>query len=801
MIENSFSRNKVTRKPFRLRNTEAQFIRKRRNLPWYITIIQKITIPEIEDDRLTDISYRTIVKEFDKKKMNEDLTALESNVRLKMHHHSITKNLEVCETRPYKEKHDFDEHIEVEIVNIASRIPKVQYNIDKLFIYVCRDCNQINKHGFYMLKKRYKSWTNFFLLHFHTGISITRQKTSKNGSMALHLFSLIAKLQRILLSAEIISHDRSVSSLQDSIWFRHLYNIKSDYKKMYTKIFNSPTCLPLPGSSTGLGFSIVDLIHLPKSLHLHETIPIGELTLSELIKNILHLLQTPMIGFFLMTDIHKRTHILYYVNLLMLRLGDFVTRKFFTNEYLDVEKYYMIDTASGLFCANSRLFNVAFYLWTYMSLAYMFRFKSKECGSFRDFHALPRTVRLKWNVMKNIRSGYKFCKNILMNNICKRKETMYLFFDRFEDSMISILAIPGIVHYEQSCTEKKMGPWIRYSIGKETRMELLEKYQPEVYTFISKYMLYFSKTILNQTDMKIPFMRYVDRYIKGIYYKNSFFEETFLGVNDDESEVMFTPEQKKSLKTNKMFQMQYMYIPHMIQNVLCLEAMSFWFLELTSKYDFIETYVVFYHQIYMHSIDTLKTRINNKSKKYPLIVQTNPSRFDVVFEEKTYYCNYDIRNAIVLWFTIITSRIRGVLCYEFDTFYIGDSIPKEFLFQDEGEEDEGEDDRDLIDESVSSFYFMAPIISMPETQVHKFNPINVGGTDYTAMKFQPNGVDISRNKVIIEKGDKEYDHECLESVLATDKYERKMERMNEIDRYGRRNSKIIENPWDSSKKY
>jgi len=710
-----------------------------------------------KDTELDEIIANEMDDGADDEEKKEDLT---DEQIMKSKKFSIEGILIDSETRAFRVLGDFDVEIEEISCGVASKMHSVNLNLDILYENVVDREAAISAAAFQQLFRKYRSWCQFFLLNFHTGLGIAVKDQPINESLGCHFFLGLLKLQRILTTTRIRGTTMEQQILHHSkVWYFSPFT-SDDLNSIERQTILDLTDIGRVDNRT----RISDLKRLPSFLGMNKTEPVLQFSLKQLMSAIRLLLQSQKLDMTLMTMKRTRVHVLYYIQMLLLRLGDFVTYQFHTaEERKRLDKPEFVTPCRSQ--TNLKYVETAMYLWHYLTFIYYYPYRWNNVIEYIPGKlSLPKRFQSRWNPVSNIRCIYKFFGEFLRKRIANRKETCDFFFDQLQKEITIILLPPGQYYYNEVAGQTVPDMWSRHLINDDTRNELLETYLPETFEFTSKYKKLFMDTIDKYPNPERAFDLFVDRFMKGTFYQSESFENNFLNEEQfhlDDTEFFFLPNVRYNLKKKKgrKFQVQYMYAPHMIQCILYIKALQLWFIDLTKRDDFFSNYVVFLHKLFMYPTITIGADMLRKSYYHPIIVQVTLMRFCVMYQQKIYYCNHDIRHTIAVWFLILCCKHQGKLVLDGESFDIVPYIPKDLLYMSgllstddyqgevEGESDSDEEEEEDTQEisrfsnvDLSSFLQSTKI---EDEKIMKFNPISMTGKIHPGLRYVEEGMKVN----------------------------------------------------------
>lgn len=613
------------------------------------------------------------------------------------------------------------------------------------------------------LIKKYNQWISFFMNHCHGGYDLG--DPMENGNVPMnHVFIVLMRMHSVLIKC---SHT--------PFWFQNgpCGDILEDN---YDVIDNLPP--PQTTSASSLRF-------LPKGTALYRNTPIMQMSLSQLLSCVQILIQNQHNDFLCATNIHSRTHILYYANLIIGRMADFLF-KYGDNDTFDISAFSEPATQKGNIQQSSSLFISVAMGHVYLILYLMRDWCVDESivlerVSYTEVYDDLEDTTSHVDVLHRIRDGSEvissiayFFEGFLSGLFTSQPDLFYNFCRDICSDITSLCLIPGTYDYDQ-LVQYTPDYWQRYVLSAESRMDLLTKYYPETADVVRLYEFRLSESLKPKrsgttpsvsdqlADLHSTFDTYMAHFMHSSLASKKGFEYCILS---DDCELV-SLERKDELLRNKHLQTQFMYAPLIIQAVLYIRAISRWAAAKLGVRYFSLYYVVFFHELYFDPIKT-KTNLIRVSQYAPIIVQFTPTRFDVVFHGKSYYCKHDIRLTIAMWLSIILLRCNGNLVVQDDNGreiddHGGVIVPMEraimdILFYNPPDDDEMEDEGegevirnedniflcDNMDLEDNDFIYQNKFLSSSSTRSRKKNHIQL------PTKFNP--VQVSSG-IIDTKGD------------------------------------------------
>jgi hypothetical protein len=383
-----------------------------------------------------------------------------------------------------------------------------------------------------------------------------------------------------------------------------------------------------------------------------------------------------------------------------------------------------------------------------------------------------------------------FFTNWLKDLIGYHNEVLAPFFEILRKESVFSALIPGCTEYDKLVNVSN-DFWSRAVNDTNKKLEVLQGFMADTYMFLTKYFSGFDKAIENinnrvygndddneeeeegeeeeEEDGKVIsselmrrysgmiFKEYVTPFMNNMFYVRPGFEKWI----KESSSTMIPNDVKKELLRTKKNQCQFMYPAHVVHTNLYIRSLIFWYTDITDRNDFVKSFMILCAELYYGS-STLDKKIQN-SNTYPIICQTHPMRYDVLFKMKKYYCNNDIRCAIVVWLLILFVHCNGMLRVELDEFDIRKNI-EEIL-------------RIKVDKHVSKTRERAKFDVKNTYDLLVGQKENIITTDEFELKFNP----IDLKSVSTDKRNRKvYDRYNDEGVNVLKFEDRKTEEQNEV---------------------
>lgn len=575
----------------------------------------------------------------------------EQAIKTRMNHfdNSIKKKISLVEKKN-ELTNDFDRPRMIAINIMFENLPTVLNTISILYDQVCIHKRPIKMEHFRILTKKYNTWLTFFLMNFNSCVYLSYKDKYHVTTLSFHFYLLLAKLQKILMVASPLENPIE----RHKVWFFTKFD-QQNYTEKEKIILNR-----LPSFSNELTPSHLEYLPLYLQLPKIRNIPFLKMKLSQTLQLLTFLFHNQSIDYEMFNSNKKRIHILYYIELLLIRLSEFVIETQDEKYIIGMKGYSSL--LSGVYQTNLRCWNTVIHLFHYFKFTFapnkrwndgIKYFKSKRCLS------LDNNIRLQhqiWNPQKNASIIYKMMSTFLKNVICSQKVTLSNFFGKTLDDVITSVILPGLFDYKIVSISHTMDIWSSCILTRDTRMELVNAYMPDTYTFINQYSIKFNDSLIKATNSKDNleqiYIKNLEPFMKGNFYKREDFQSIFLG-NDSYSIInIINDSQKMNLLKHKGFQRTFMYAPHVIQNMLYLNLLQKWYEMNFKKKDFNEQYVVMVHELYMNQVSVIVKALK-RSYQCPIFVNVNPTRFDILYNGNFYYSHHDIKEAIAIWFIII----------------------------------------------------------------------------------------------------------------------------------------------------
>jgi hypothetical protein len=666
---------------------------------------------EYEDFRMEDFPIMDTVKKCENRSKMSVYNMNDNFIKNKMGT-CITKEL----TRPLREYH---QKIVVE---------------NKIF-----DTGQYN-----ILLKVYRKWLGIFMNNYNKNLNLLNEYENSNtqDSDSKHLIIELCKMQRILLTCSKKLELRYGSHPNCYFWY-----IPGFGKKRISN--NEMNILKeLPDMDKTCPF---DLKHLPISVVLHGNKRIMAYSVKEIMKSIRFIFHNMQIDFDIMVNYKSRVHILYFFELIIARLGGFICM---SGREQMFDSINLRDWIGG----NSYIANERFRRMVPLVI-YILRFLTSSDSFIPGEYVsaklcLPQNHKIKWNVNRGVTKVSNFFTDLLRDLIGYHNEVLAPFFEIFRRESVFSALIPGCTEYDKLVNVSN-DFWSRAVNDTNKKLEVLQGFMIDTYMFLTEYFSGFDKAIESVNnrvygsdeeetekekeeeeegeveDKKVIsselmrkyagmiFREYVTPFMMNIFYVRPGFEKW---IKEDTS-TMIPNDVKKELLRTKKNQCQFMYPAHVVHTNLYIRALIYWYKNITDRGDFVKSFMILCAELYYGS-STLDKKIQN-SNTYPIISQTHPMRYDVLFKMKKYYCNNDIRCAILVWLLILYVHCNGMLRIELDEFDIRKNIEEILLIKvdrriDKTKRKSGFDIKNTYDLLVGQKDRM----STDEFEL-KFNPINL----------------------------------------------------------------------------
>jgi len=748
-------------------------------------LLQDISLPEVENETifstmLNILKIRRAVRRKKEKETYEERT--KHNQRLK---DIIERKLQLMETiiervelRKYRESDKFDKPIEQIGFDLAKYGKDVENNLTMLHRDVVCKQKEISEESYEQLAEKHKKWCWLFLRHMNSGIQMTLKETFPDQktfkpTLGVSFFVLFSKLRRILVAAKVRGKSANEQyKYHSQIWY---FKTFEDRQMNYDEVLLMQK-LRRPGDINHNTTTANNLKHLPECLNLYGDKPIHCYTQGEVIQAINQIIQSQQIEYRIMIEPLTRVHVLYYIEMLLFRVSTFALQVFTKKGVMIDKKKYSIQGGKQ---TNQRFIEVCMELWHHLLFAHHYTQRWGNLCKVVTGRRLLGNVNMdqEWNISQNILHVHKYFSRLIKKSFFKSKNTINPYFNRIRRDIMLLIVPPGLYHMSQVMDKKTKDIFANTIVNNDKRLMMLEDKLKDTCLFLCYYIKLFSETI-DKENTDVCFEVAVNRIMQGFFYDQKLFQD-FLNEDEDlrKERELFTAHNRYTLNTNKKFQVQYMYGPQVVQNVIFLNAIKLWFYKSTKKHNFFKDFVVFPHQMNMNPTITIGEDMMARSNRVPIIVGITPMRFDVMYRAKIYYTHHDIRNCIAAWWLMICSHCNGKITIEGEQFNIKRYIPRRFramygfyssdsneiLMEDDLDSDE-EEEEEKEDEFDPEVGYKVPLTreffndgsNNKNEVVDSFatNPVNIQGKNYPAEDYVKEGFKMDNellNRVFTQK--------------------------------------------------
>jgi len=626
---------------------------------------------------------------------------------------------------------------------------------------------------------KYCVWSNFFITNYKGGVGLNDEIPGSSDKISLHYIFELSRMHRILMELTLGNENSALQSIRNQreayFWYKNVFDMTQDeigiLKTLPSIYETSPSKLK----------------YLPKSIILNNDVVILKLSLKNLMNAIKFLFHNQQIDFHLFVNKKVRVHTMYYIELLLTRMDEFLI------EIFDVDAAdclaYRMKLGPNQYWINGTFLRISTHLihlirfWTHNHL-----FNQSNYVSARNCVPRNSVFYRNWNIDHSIQKIESFFVRFIKERISYHDEVMIPFIEEISEELIYVSLIPGFSEYNEIINSNVNDFWTRYVKNVDTKSDVMQDHLPETYEFIHNYILKFNERVdkimneiyrsfeddetnleqsgarviessLPHEDCSINLIeeeRYYSKNHKekdyGAYQKNAL-RETFEVFVEDfmtnifyiqqgfqfwlKTQEVFSEKITKTLLKNPKFQCQYMYGAHTIQNVIYIKVFSKWLNGITKDGVSIEHFVILLHEVY-ESNPEIDVKVMNTSNRSPIIKQATPMNFVVIFKKIPYYCNHDIRYCLFVWMYIIYVNCNGIIEIDFEKFNIKDEISKILLLN----------RRDVASKRDNKLYqkFLNETLKFEQLEgdtSFKFNPINVLSESQIALKssnYVPQGM-------------------------------------------------------------
>jgi len=566
------------------------------------------------------------------------------------------------------------------LLSLAESLKKATTRLKQLYERVVIGKNVLfhdNGNTIKTLAQCYRKWIIGFMRNYYGNLSVGNSETINEDNFLIHLNIEISRSHRILMECthgcgrrkrrkRDRNRRREDLEVVNFFWYIPFIGGNDDTNPSRNEIEILMNLPPLSETSSN------NMKFLPESLILFKKKKFMEMNLLEVLKSITLIMQNQQLDVKLYKNYRKRIHIMYYIEVLISRLDEFVNQGF-GSEILNVEQMRFKSSSGNMFYSNMFFFHIFKHLSYFLRFNFFVpklfdtRFKYLRCEHF--FQEILQNEKKKEeeegesdddeNINFGMINGYvenltSFLISFIEESVSGSEETMFTFFQKMSQELILSSLIPGIIEYNMLINSLSVDMWDKFVINIHKRSELLKKYIPETHKFIESYTMLFAKT-LNDKNSNLVFDDFIKSFMEGCFYRRKGFED--LLINGDFG--VFKHDTKQKLKLNKKLQYPFMYPAQVVQNVTLLSAFSRLFNSISFRNNLLfNQCVVLFHELYYMTPSALNKVFCN-SFKHPIIIQTSPMRFDVLFKTKFYYCNHDIRCSITTWMLFVYHKCNG----------------------------------------------------------------------------------------------------------------------------------------------
>lgn len=676
---------------------------------------------------------------------------------------SIMMVLRNYERRPMETENDSRIVRNSIIVKIMQKLPELAADLEMVYGHVLIDNDPLPGEVLRPLVRKYRRWVPFFMNHCHGGYDLADGE--RNGEVpANHIFLLVMRMHRVLLAC-------GAQAGGAPFWFHTEPGGGSLDDDGHEDLFSQ-----LPSAETA---SAELLRFVPQNTALYRSTPVMQMSMSQLLSCVRVFLQNQHNDVLVSQNTHCRIHVMYYASLLIGHLSDFLYR-YGDGSLFDIPAYSKPANQSGSVMQSNSLFLSVAMGYTYTILYMTHSWWSDELipqvcvpwPSILDAEDAQGAIAARLtDVGGVVTSVANYFEGFLGRTFATQPDLFFSFCRDITSDVASLCLLPGTYDHDQLVLYTP-DFWLRYVLSAETRMDLLGRYYPEAADVVRLYEYRLSEALRKKSaassdeesgdvnierrmaELRAIFDQFMAHFMHSSLSSQEGFEYCMLG---DGCELI--PEARKAeLRRNPHLQYQFMYPALVIQATLYLRSLSRWASSVVDAAPFYLHFVVFFHELYFDPLAT-KMALTRTTQHSPVIVQFTPTRFDVVFRGRIYYCRHDMRLTITVWLAVISLLCGGRLVIPSSaqdelSFGKAESVPmqrviREVLFCDpedsdaemeygneEGEEEGEGEDRFLcdIERDVDEVAFQEQFLFSSSTRFRrsakinlpsKFNPVQV----------------------------------------------------------------------------
>lgn len=563
----------------------------------------------------------------------------------------------------------------------------------------------------------YNQWNKLFLNDYYRGLCLSRNITMPgDDSDSVHVCLLIMKLHFVLHNQKSIIR-LSSTNMNTDIGFsdKNFWYEQSDVNNGADTFFNSSDHISRIGLFNNLPKPYETSMETLKFLHpslIFEKIKkkkIIKYNLRETMDVCKLLVQHVHIDYFLYVREKYRIHILYFIEIIIMRLGMFMILKH-KKDVLN-EGSLRVRVGRKHYSPNMRLLKTITHYVYVLKSRFCKKLNFKNLRSMKIKLKVPNTrfntrgqgrmdtsvsvcdddddddegegdLRIPTQRMKTvtfepsdgIELVEKKLKKYFSSRIAIHEDILSPFYDKLLIDII-VLCSHNELHTIKLLSNANAGDFFTRVVNtSDAQRDVIKQYLPEVYEVITMYSNDFQESLgkleagniadkrgVSQKATKKVYSRNIEYFMKHRFHRVKDFSKALVEMKSVyKDDPLISTNIINDLLKHKKFQSSYLYPFTCIRNVLYLKSLNMWIKENFKTTGFLYDNIIWYDEICNDS-NTYRKKVIIAKKNTPIFIQTSHMRFDVLYNNTIYYANHLISKAIVIWMTILYVKCDGKL--------------------------------------------------------------------------------------------------------------------------------------------